>query len=152
MRPAALGALLLAALLAWGPAMGETGATAAEWRRDCAPYVKILQGEEGGDDIDLAYCAGLTQGVLSGLATGSQIGALSMGSILVVQYELDSQAVFESFSQRTEAELLRFCVPAEAPTSTVIQTVYAFLGDNPDRLTDSVAAVFFSALQEKFPC
>ena len=151
MKSVYLPPLLLSCLLLCGQVGAQTG-TAGDWYADCAAYIGILQGTGDGDDLEVTYCMGQTQGIVAGLETGSRIGALSMGSLLAALLGLDPQKVFEVFSTIEEEDLLGYCVPENTTGSFYITVVSDFLARNPDKASMPATAVFFEALQEAHPC
>lgn len=145
-------AAFLTLTAAWpGTARAEI-ATAADWQVDCAAYIAILSGTGGGDDLDITYCLGQTLGIVAGFETGSRIGALSMASMLTVLLGLDGEKVFQLFGETSEEELLGYCVDDEPGGSRYIMILSDFLERHPDKRELPVAAVFFEALQEAYPC
>ena len=144
---------IFGAVVLLGPSIAaEPPATAAKWHRDCATFVAVFDGETDGDDTELAYCAGATQGVLDGLETGSRVGAISMASMLTVTYGLDSADVFALFEAQSAKNLLQVCVPDDVGLAKKIKTIHRYIDANPDKAKLPVAAVFFDALQARYPC
>lgn len=127
-------------------------ATAGEWYADCEAYIAVLSGTGDADDLELTYCMGQTIGIVSGLETGTRIGAVSMASLLTVLLGLDGNRVLELLSDTSDEELLRYCVPDELGSSQTITVVADFLGQNPQKTDLPVTAVFFEALQDAYPC
>ncbi|MGB5623919.1 MAG: Rap1a/Tai family immunity protein [Gammaproteobacteria bacterium] len=148
----ALAAVTLTLMSAWPPTVRAEIATAADWQTDCAAYIAILSGTGGGDDLDITYCLGQTLGIVAGFETGSRIGALSMASLLTVLLGLDGEKVFELFGQTSEEELLGYCIEDEPSGSRYIMILSDYLGRYPDKRELPVAAVFFEALQDAYPC
>lgn len=142
-------AILLACGLA-APAVAR-GPTAGEWLSDCSPYLAFLEGADG-DDLDITYCTGLTLGILSGLDTGAQIGAVSMASALTIMAELEEQEVLGVFRQLGTEGLLRYCLRPDVPISEIVTGVAAHLRATPDQAGLPATAVFFEALQAAYPC
>jgi hypothetical protein len=126
--------------------------TAAEWYSDCAAYIGVLTGTGDGDDLEITYCMGQTLGIVSGLETGSRIGALSMASLLALLLNLDRDSVFQIFNEVSPEELLGFCKPTNATGSQLISIVADYLRRHPDKAELPATAVFFEALQEAYPC
>jgi hypothetical protein len=145
-------AACLGAVLSFPAAAPAAIATAADWQADCAAYIAILSGTGGGDDLDITYCLGQTLGIVAGFETGSRIGALSMASLLTVLLGLDGEKVFELFGETTDEELLGYCEEEETSGSRYIMILADYLERFPDKRELPVAAVFFEALQDAFPC
>jgi hypothetical protein len=142
--------LLFVGLLPW-PAASGAGPTAGEWLADCSVYLVVLEGGVG-DDLEIAYCTGLTLGILSGLETGARLGAVSMGSTLTVLAGLEQDEVLEVFRRLEGTGLLRYCLPEGQRLSEVIRVVAEFVRANPVRGSLLAPAAFFEALQAAFPC
>ena len=142
---------LLALPLAWAAPADAREPTAGEWLADCTPYLAVLEGSDGSD-LDIMYCTGLTMGVLAGLNTGARIGAISMASALTVLAGLDQEKVLAAFNSLESEDLLGFCRPADGPVSEILVVVAEHLRANPDRASLPVTAVFFEALQARYPC
>jgi hypothetical protein len=123
-----------------------------EWQAHCKGYLRALDGDPTADDFDVTYCIGMTQGLLSGLRTGSQLGALSLGSTLAVTYDLDPDAVFRVFESRTPAQLLQICTPVNATVADHVRIIDAYLDRERAQVDLPLAEIFFAALQEKWPC
>ena len=134
---------------AWG---NDEVVTASDWRDDCRAYVDILAGEAGGDDLDVTYCIGQSQGIVEGLRTGSRIGAVGMASSLTVTLGLDRDEVFAVFQSLSADRLLGICRPDDAGNSAVIRSVWDYLEAHPDKAALPVTALFFEALQDAYPC
>ncbi len=135
------------------PAAAERAVrSAGEWRQDCDALITALTGGEPGDDLDITYCVGQTEGIVAGLGTGSRIGAVGMASKLTLAYGLNRERVFEIFEQTSSEDLLGICLPDDQRTGGLVLAVSAFLEDNPESSGLPVTAVFFEALQARFPC
>ncbi len=130
----------------------EVHPPASEWRSYCQAYVKALEGDKGVSDLDVTYCLGMTKGLLNGLRIGSQIGALSFGSQIVVKYRLDSDEIFKQFQAQDLARLLGVCSPPAVTTPDYVRAVLAHLAKHPDDLKRPTAEVFYEALQATYPC
>jgi hypothetical protein len=133
-----------------GPAVAQE-ATAGAWLADCAAYLGVLEGGDGSD-LDIAYCSGLTLGILTGFETGAQLGAISMASTLTVLAALDEEEVLKLLRSLGSERLLRYCRPAGQPISAVILTVAGYVRASPERVQMPVGAAFFEALQAAHPC
>jgi hypothetical protein len=146
--------LLAGVLAAWSAAVPaqEMSPPASEWRGYCQAYVKALEGDTQGNDLDVTYCLGMTKGLLNGLRIGGQIGALSFGSRLAVRYKLDADEVFKLFQTQDPARLLGVCSPASAPAADHVRAVLAHLERNPKDLQRPIGEVFYEALQQAYPC
>lgn len=147
--------LLLAALsllTAYDSHADEVHPPISEWRGYCAAYVKALEGDKGVSDLDVTYCLGVTKGLLNGLRIGSQIGALSFGSQVVIKYALDPDEVFKLFQTQDPSRVLGVCSPPSLPTPDYVRAVLAHLEKNPDDLKRPTAEVFYEALQATYPC
>ena len=138
--------------LLWPYASLATPATAGEWYADCEAYIAVLSGTGDADDLELTYCMGQTIGLVSGLETGTRIGAVSMASMLTVLLGLDGDKVLQLLGETSDEELLRYCAPDDLSTSQAITLVADFLGQHPDKTDLPVTAVFFEALQDRYPC
>ncbi|MDJ0928571.1 MAG: Rap1a/Tai family immunity protein [Gammaproteobacteria bacterium] len=132
------------------PAIAEE--TAGDWKDGCAAYIGMLREGSNADDVQITWCVATSLGVSQGLATGSQIGAVSMASALVVNYDLDQQEVFAMFSERNPASLLQICMPRDTGARAKIEAVYDYLEANPAQLEQPIAAAFFEGLQARWPC
>jgi len=55
--------LLAGVLAAWSAAVPaqEMSPPASEWRGYCQAYVKALEGDTQGNDLDVTYCLGMTK-------------------------------------------------------------------------------------------
>ncbi len=126
--------------------------SAGDWRQDCDAFISALSGGEPGDDLDITYCVGQTEGIVAGLSTGSRIGAVGMASKLTLAYGLDRQQVYELFEKTSSQDLLGICLPDDLRTGAQVLAVAEFLEANPDTRELPVTAVFFQALQARFPC
>lgn len=142
---------MFAALFALPGQVGAHEPTAGEWRADCKPYLEVLEGADGSD-LDIMYCTGLTVGIVAGLGTGAQIGAVSMASKLTLLAGLDQARVLGVIQSLSREDLLSFCMPADRPISEILMVVTAYLDARPERTSLPVTAVFFEALQAKYPC
>ncbi|RPI14221.1 MAG: acyl-CoA carboxylase subunit epsilon [Lysobacterales bacterium] len=125
---------------------------ASEWRSYCRTYLKALDGDRAAADLDVTYCLGITQGLMSGLQVGSQIGALSFGSKVAVQHKLDPDEIFKLFQTLSPSQLLGICGPAEPTAAQYIRAVDEYLEKNPKHLARPIGEVFFEGLQAAFPC
>jgi hypothetical protein len=130
----------------------EAEPKASEWRSYCQSYLKELSGEPGASDLDVTYCIGMTQGLLNGMRVGSQLGALSMGSLLAVKYEHDPDEVFKLFEAQPKARLLGICSPPAAATRDHVRIVLDHLARKPDDEKRPIAEVMYEALQDAYPC
>jgi len=145
--------LVTSSFLPWRLVMAEQAVrSAGEWRQDCDAFIAALTGGEPGDDLDITYCVGQTEGIVAGLSTGSRIGAVGMASKLTLAYGLDRQQVYELFEQTSSQDLLGICLPDDLRTGAQVLAVAEFLDANPDTHGLPVTAVFFQALQARFPC
>ena len=135
---------------ALAPAVAEE--TASDWKDGCAAYINMLRDGGDADDVQITWCVATSLGVSQGLATGSRIGAVSMASALVVNYELDQQEVFAMFSERNAASLLQICMPRDTGARAKIEAVYDYLEARPEKLEQPIAAAFFEGLQARWPC
>jgi len=152
-RAFAVTAVVAGALAAPGRGSAqEMSPPASEWRSYCQAYLKALDGEAKGSDLDITYCLGVTKGLLNGLRIGSQIGALSFGSKLAIRYELDADEVFKLFQTQEPSRLLGVCSPATTPAAEYVRTVIAHLERNPADLQRPIGEVFFEGLQQAWPC
>ncbi len=123
-----------------------------DWLQDCDAFISALKGGEPGDDLDITYCVGQTEGIIAGLATGSRIGAVGMASKLTLAYGLDRGQVFEIFEKTSSEDLLGICISDEERTGALVLVVAEFLEENPDAVALPVTAAFFQSLQARFPC
>ena len=148
--------LLLAVALSFvagtASATDEISPPASEWRGYCQAYVKALDGDKTVSDLDVTYCLGVTKGLLTGLRIGSQIGALSFGSRIVVEYKLDPDEIFKLFQMQDPSRVLGICSPASLPTPDYVRAVLGFLEKNPDDLKRPIAEVFYEALEAAYRC
>jgi len=142
--------LISVGLLPWSVASGA-GPTAGEWLADCSGYLAVLEGGVG-DDLEIAYCTGLTLGILAGLETGARLGAVSMGSTLTVLARLEQDEVLQVFRRLDGAGILRYCLPEGQRLSEVMRVVAEFVRGSPGRGSLLAPAAFFEALQAAFPC
>jgi len=150
------GALILGALLdlvaAPAAVADDISPPAKEWRSYCQSYMKAVAGDADASDLDVTYCLGVTKGLVSGLRVGAQLGALSFGSRLAVQHQLDADAIFKQFQQQDPARLLGVCAPSSATTPDFVRPVLAQLEKNPGDAERPIAEVFYEALSAAFPC
>ena len=130
----------------------EAEPKASEWRSYCESYLKELSGEPGASDLDVTYCIGMTQGLLNGMRVGSQLGALSMGSLLAVKYEHDPEEVFKLFEAQPQNRLLGICSPAGTATREYVRVVLDHLSKNAGDAQRPIAEVMYEALQAAYPC
>lgn len=152
MRTAFLAAALSASLIAAPAGAQENRTDTAEaWFENCGVFMRVLAGGPGCD-AEISYCVGQTEGIVSALGTGSQIGALAFGGLLAVQAKMNEKAVFELFKRTDPNVLLGICMPAGTQTSVQIETVYRHLEKNAAQRRLPVTAAFFDALRERFPC
>lgn len=147
-----LAASLAAVMLCATPMAAHAAETGADWKEDCDAYVKMLRDEGDADDLQITWCVAKSLGISQGLEAGSKIGAISMSSALVVQYQLDSADVFKMFSMRNAASLLQICMPLDTGARAKIEAAYEYLEANPERLEQPAALAFFEGLQARWPC
>lgn len=155
MRNALAAALLtsaLAALPAPGAAQAAGGNTAQEWYEACTVFMNVLTGSGQGSDAEISYCVGQTEGVVNALRTGAQIGAISFAGILTVEAGMNEKAVFELFKRTDPNRLLNICMPPGTQTATQIEAIYRYYEKRTDKAGLPVTALFYDALQERFPC
>jgi len=145
-------AILAAPLLFVLQVPGLAAETAADWKDDCSAYVKMLRDEGVADDLQITWCVAKSLGISQGLEAGSQIGAISMSSALVVSFGLGKAEVFEMFSERNAASLLQICMPMDTSAREKIEAVYVYLEARPERLEQPAALAFFEGLQARWPC
>jgi hypothetical protein len=143
---------VLSLAVAFNAGADEVSPPASEWRSYCQAYVKALDGDKGVSDLDVTYCLGVTKGLLAGLRIGSQIGALSFGSRIVVEYTLDPDEIFKLFQTQDSSRLLGICSPASLTTPDYVRAVLGHIEKNPDDLQLPIAEVFYDALQATYPC
>jgi hypothetical protein len=141
-----------AALFSHATRADDTSPPASEWRSYCQTYIKAIDGDTAASDLDVTYCLGVTKGLLNGLRIGSQVGALSFGSRIVVQYKLDSDEIFKLFSAQDPARILGVCAPKTQNTPDYVRVVLARLEKNPADAKRPIGEVFYEALQEAYPC
>ncbi len=125
---------------------------ASEWRSYCQTYLRALEGDTTAGDLDVTYCLGVTKGLLTGMRIGSQIGALSFGSRIAIEYELDADEVFKLFQVQEPGRLLGICGPPEASAADYVRAVLAHLDQHPDDVQRPIGEVFFEGLQARYPC
>lgn len=145
---ALLAALLPATLSA--PAIAQD--STQQWLDNCAVYMKVVGGGQGGGDAEISYCIGQTEGIIQGLKLGSQIGALSFAGLVTLQAKLEEQAMFGLFQKTNPKALLGICMPDDTPTATQIETIYRWVEANPTNRRQPVTQVFYDALSAKWPC
>jgi len=145
--------LAAAALAAAGTARAqEVSPRASEWHGYCKTYLKALDGDKTAADLDVTYCLGVTRGLINGLAVGSQVGALSFGSLLAIRYQIEPDEVFKLFQTQKTSQMLGICSPASAQTADYVRTVLGYLERNRDAMQRAIGEVFVDALQEAWPC
>lgn len=145
--------LVAAAVLAGGTARAQEVSTpASEWRGYCQTYLKALEGDKSAPDLDVTFCLGMTRGLINGLNVGSQVGALSFGSLLAIRYQIDPDDVFKLFQTQKASQTLGICSPASAQTADYVRAVLGYLDRNRDALQRPLGEVFVDALQEAWPC
>jgi hypothetical protein len=125
---------------------------ASEWRSYCQSYIKAVDGDTTISDLDVTYCLGVTKGLLNGMRIGSQVGAVSFASRMVVQYKLDADEVFKLFSAQEPARILGVCAPKTNTTPDYVRVVLKRLEKTPADAKRPIAEVFYEALQEAYPC
>lgn len=153
MSSACAALVAVAALATVGSARAQDAAPrASEWRGYCQTYLKALEGDKAAADLDVTYCLGVTRGLVNGLAVGSQVGALSFGSLLAIRYQLDPDAVFKLFQTQRTSQMLGICSPATAQTVDYVRAVLGYLERDRDALQRPIGEVFVDALQEAWPC
>lgn len=133
-------------------AVDQVSPPASEWRSYCQPYLKALDGDSTVSDLDVSYCLGVTKGLLTGMQVGGQIGALSFGSRLAIQFKLDPDEVFKLFQTYEPGRLLGICSPASNGTPDYVRAVLGHLEKNPDDLKRPIAEVFYEGLAATYPC
>jgi hypothetical protein len=129
-----------------------TSPAAREWLSYCQPYIRAVDGDPTVSDLDLTYCVGVTKGLLNGMQVGAQLGALSFGSRLALQYKLDPDEVFKIFQEQDPGRLLGICAPSAATTQDYVRAVLQRLEKNPGDAQRPIAEVFYEALVAAFPC
>ncbi len=152
MRKTLAAALLTAAVALPQSAQAANGNTAQEWYEACAVFMKVMTGSGQGSDAEISYCVGQTEGVVTALRTGAQIGAISFAGILTVEAGMNEKAVFDLFKRTDPNRLLNICMPENIQTSTQIETIYRYYERRKDKAALPVTALFYDALQERFPC
>jgi len=125
---------------------------ASEWRSYCQSYIKAVDGDTTISDLDVTYCLGVTKGLLNGMRIGSQVGAVSFASRMVVQYKLDADEVFKLFAAQDPARVLGVCAPKTNATPDYVRVVLKRLEKTPADAKRPIAEVFYEALQEAYPC
>jgi hypothetical protein len=130
----------------------DVSTPASQWRGYCQTYLKAVEGDKTAADLDVTFCLGVTRGLVSGLTVGSQVGALSFGSLLAIRYELDPDEVFKLFQTQKSSKFLGICSPASAQTVDYVRAVLGYLDRNRDALQTPIGVVFVDALQETWPC
>ena len=96
----------------------EVTQPASEWHGYCQTYLKAIGGDKSAPDLDVTYCLGVTRGLVNGLNVGSQVGALSFGSLLAIRYQIDPDDVFKLFQTQKASQMLGICTPAAVQTAT----------------------------------
>jgi hypothetical protein len=117
-----------------------------EWR---LLQTYVAPTAKGASDLDTPFLG------MTGAADRvhrSQIGALSFGSRIVVEYKLDADEIFKLFQTQDPSRLLGICSPASLATPDYVRAVLAHLETNPDDLKRPIAEVFYEALGEAYPC
>lgn len=151
--PRRLPLLLLIAIAPLAPSAAEDAAPKArEWRSYCQGYLKAAEGDASASDLDVTYCVGITQGLLNGMRVGSQLGALSMGSLIAVKYNLDPDAIYRLFESQPPQKLMGICAPAAYATRDYVKVVLDYLAKKPGDVERPIAEVFFDALDAAHPC
>jgi hypothetical protein len=148
-------AALLASLAATVPVRGlaqEMTPPASEWRSYCQAYLKALDGDAAGNDLDVTYCLGVTKGLLNGLRIGSQIGALSFGSRLAIDYKLDPDEVFKRFQQQDPSRLMGICSPPAAGAADYVRALLCHLYRIPKTLQRPLGEAIVEGLPQTIPC
>jgi hypothetical protein len=139
-------------LVSTAKAADEVSPPASEWRSYCQSYIKAVDGDTTINDLDITYCLGVTKGLLNGLRIGAQLGALSFGSRMAVNYKLDPDEVFKLFQAQDPARLLGVCAPPAQATPDYVRAVLKHLEKNPDAVKRPISEVFYEALQATYPC
>ncbi len=130
----------------------ETSPPASEWHGYCQTYLKAIEGDKSAPDLDVTYCLGVTRGLVNGLNIGSQVGALSFGSLLAIRYQIDPDAVFKLFQTQKASQVLGVCAPAAAQTVDYVRAVLGYIERNRDALQRPIGEVFYDGLQDAWPC
>jgi hypothetical protein len=128
------------------------GPSAQTWFENCTVYMNVMAGKEQGSDAELSYCLGQTEGIITGLQTGVQIGAIAFAGVLTVEAGMNEKAVFELFQRTTAENLLKFCLPADMPTGPKVEAIYRHFQRNPQKNDLPATALVYDSLQEAFPC
>ena len=81
-----------------------------------------------------------------------QLGALSFGSRMAVNYKLDPDDVFKQFQQQDPNRLLGVCAPPMSTTPDYVKAGLKYLEKSPDLAKRPIGEVFYEALQAAFPC
>jgi hypothetical protein len=130
----------------------EISPPASEWRSYCQTYLAAVDDTADASDLDITYCIGVTKGLLNGMRIGAQLGALSFGSRLAVQYELDADEVFKLFQGQAPAQLLGVCSAPDQVTQDFVRVTLRHLENNPGHLQRPIAEVMYEALRDAYPC
>jgi len=148
-------ALLVAASALAGGATAraqEVSPPASEWHGYCQTYLKAIEGDKAAPDLDVTYCLGVTRGLVNGLNVGSQVGALSFGSLLAIRYQIDPDEVFKLFQTQKAPRILGICTPVAVQTVDYVRAVLGYIERNRDALQRPIGEVFYDGLQEAWPC
>ena len=151
-KPALIVATLVLLFASSAEAADDVSPPASEWRSYCQSYIKAVDGDTTINDLDITYCLGVTKGLLNGLRIGAQLGALSFGSRMAVNYKLDPDEVFKLFQAQDPARLLGVCAPPAQATPDYVRAVLKHLEKNPDAAKRPISEVFYEALQAAYPC
>ena len=130
----------------------DVSPSAGEWRSYCSAYLKAVDGSAEASDLDVTYCLGVTRGLVNGLNVGSQVGALSFGSLLAIRYQIDPDEVFKLFQTQKAPRILGICSPVSAQTVDYVRAVLGYIERNRDALQRPIGEVFYDGLQEAWPC
>ena len=142
----------VALVCAFSQHAAEISPPASEWRSYCQSYLAALDQSAEASDLDITYCIGVTKGLLNGMRIGAQLGALSFGSRLAVQYELDPDEVFKLFQGQPPAQLLGVCSPPDQATQDFVRVTLRHLEDHPGHAERPIAEVMYEALRDAYPC
>lgn len=149
MRKPLFAAALLGAL-SFAPG-AQAADTAQPWFDNCAVFMKVLSGGQGGD-TEIGSCIAQTEGLVNGMQVGSQVGALAFAGLVTIQSKIDEEVLWQLFQRTNPSMLLGICMPQNIQTGAQIEAVYRHIEKNPAKKVQPVGQVFYDALSEKWPC
>lgn len=95
-----------------------------------------------GDLLEQGFCMGYILGAVEGMKWGGLLGVLRMSQSA---FEVDEYDVISSIA-------VGFCIPSRVDNRQVLDTVIAYMRDNPTTRHESARSQIQEALRLGFPC